>query len=186
MGNFSPATIIAKLKGHDIRKEGSGNPGTTNTFRVLGKKAALAVFLADILKGTIIVLIAKIVSPVCGMLCATAVIVGHMWPIIYGFKGGKGVAATLGVFIALDWRVGLIGLIIAAIFLIITKRMSVGSLLGAISLPFSSLILMKASGTVLTDSSIFTLWCVVPALLIIYGHRANIKRLLHGQEPPLF
>ncbi len=185
-GNISPATIIARLKGHDIRKEGSGNPGTTNTLRVLGKKAALAVFLIDILKGFIMVLIGKAVSPICGMLCATAVIVGHMWPIIYGFKGGKGVAATLGVLLALDWRVGLIGLLIAAAALLITKRMSVGSLLGAISLPFSSLIFLKAFDSPLVRSDIFPLWCIIPALLIIFGHRANIKRLIKGEEPPLF
>lgn len=179
IGNISPATVIGRLYGVDIRKEGSGNPGTTNVLRTLGKKAAACTLLIDVIKGFLPVFIAGMaVSRLCAIECGTAALLGHMWPICYRFKGGKGVATGFGVALALDWRVGLTALLFAAAGVLLSKRMSVGSIAAAVSFPAAVYIFMVNTGWE-------PVWAVCMALLIIFKHRTNIVRLAKGEEPPL-
>lgn len=175
IGNISPAIILGKIRGIDIKKEGSGNAGTTNVLRVLGKKAALITLIVDILKGFLAVRLGMLCGYEVGSLCALAVFCGHIWPCLYRFKGGKGVATAFGALLSINWILGLTALAIVAIGLFASKRMSVGSLMGAGTFPLVCHILepdFMAIGTVM-------------ALIILFKHRTNIARLLHGEEPPM-
>lgn len=175
IGNISPAIILGKLRGIDIKKEGSGNAGTTNVLRVLGKKAALITLAVDILKGFLAVRLGMLLGYDTGAICALAVFCGHIWPCLYRFKGGKGVATAFGALLAINWIMALTALAIVAAGLFASKRMSVGSLMGAGTFPLVCHILepdFMAVGTVM-------------ALIILIKHRANIVRLLHGEEPPM-
>ena len=175
IGNISPAIILGKIRGIDIKKEGSGNAGTTNVLRVLGKKAALITLIVDILKGFLAVRLGMLCGYEVGSLCALAVFCGHIWPCLYRFKGGKGVATAFGALLSINWILGLTALAIVAIGLFASKRMSVGSLMGAGTFPLVCHILepdFMAVGTAM-------------AVIILVKHRANIVRLLHGEEPPM-
>lgn len=176
IGNLSPATIMGKLHGVDIRKEGSGNPGTTNVLRTLGKKAAACTLLIDILKGLIPVLAGRwIGGELMACCCGTAAFAGHNWPVAYKFKGGKGIATGFGMILGLDWRIGLIALAAAVLGVLVTKRMSCGSIFAAIMFSVATFIFRPRLG----------IWSVVLALIIIVKHRSNIQRLIRGEEPPL-
>ena len=158
LGNISPSTLLAKAKGIDIHKEGSGNAGTTNALRVMGKKAGVITLVVDVLKGTIAVL---------------AVFCGHVWPVFYKFKGGKGVATAFGALLGLNPLMALLTLLIVVIAVLISKRMSVGSITGAVVFPFISMFMERD----------FLYIGIVLAIIILVKHRANIKRLLQGKEP---
>ena len=173
LGNISPSTIIGRMHGVDIKKEGSGNAGTTNTLRVLGKKAALITLLIDVLKGVAAVLLGTlIVSPLCGMQCAFAAYIGHVGPLIFKFKGGKGVATAFGVIIAVDWKIGLICLAVVVVVLAISRYMSLGSILVAVAAPFYTFFMKRE----------FFPFLLIIAILIVFKHRSNIVRLAHGNE----
>lgn len=174
IGNISPAILIGKAKGIDIRKEGSGNAGTTNVLRVLGKKAAVATLLIDILKGTAaVVLGGMLFGEQIAAWCVPAVFAGHVWPAFFGFRGGKGVATAFGALMGFDPRMGLAALAIVAVGVVISRRMSFGSILGAVTFPFVAMYF----------NSSFVPTGTVMALLIIIKHRGNIARLLKGEEP---
>lgn len=178
IGNISPAILIGKMAGIDIRKQGSGNAGTTNVLRVLGKKAAIATFLIDISKGVIAVLIGRYIvggGQELAMACGMAAFIGHIWPIIFGFKGGKGIATAFGVILAINPLLGLA--ICAPVFLLIgiTRRVSVGSLVGAVIFPMIAYLF----------DPIYLIWALAMAVIVLIKHRMNIKRLLKGEEPKL-
>lgn len=184
VGNISPATLVGRIHGVDIRKEGSGNPGTTNVLRTLGKKAAACTLLIDVLKGFLPAFLAGMfLSGLAAILCGTAALLGHMWPVCFRFRGGKGVATGFGVALAVDWRVGLIALLCALLGVLITKRMSCGSIVAAISFPFTVYLfeVHNISGALGWEH----IWAACMALLIIWRHRSNIARLVKGEEPPL-
>ena len=176
LGNVSPAILLGKLKGIDIRREGSGNAGTTNVLRVLGKKAALITLLVDILKGLLAVLLGKYLGGyTIGSLCALAVFCGHIWPCLYKFKGGKGVATAFGALMGINWIVAISSLGIVILFIIITQRMSVGSIMAALVFPVICYLLEPEF-----------IWIgTIMAAIIIFKHRANIKRIIKGEEPKL-
>ncbi len=178
LGNLSPATIMGKIYGVDIRKAGSGNPGTTNTFREIGPAAAGVTLLIDILKGVAAVLIGRYVlgGGIYEYLCGTAVIFGHIWPVFYRFKGGKGIATGFGVMLILNWRIGLLLLVIAAAGALISKRMSVGSIAAAVAIPILFGIFEGTS---------YILWGIMLGLIVIWRHRSNLVRLIHHEEPPI-
>ncbi len=139
LGNISPAILIGRAMGVDIRKEGSGNAGTTNALRVLGKNAAAAVLTIDILKGVAAVLLGRYIGgQEIAMACGFAVFAGHIWPAVFGFRGGKGIATGFGVTIALEPMLGLVELVAAVFFLVTTKRVSVGSIAAGALLPFAA------------------------------------------------
>ena len=176
IGNISPSIILGKMAGVDIKKEGSGNAGTTNALRVLGKKAALITLVIDIGKGVLAVAAGNLIGGAeTGYLCAIAVFCGHIWPCFYSFKGGKGVATAFGAILAVNWMLGLSALAVVAVGLALTQRMSVGSLLGAITFPL--LCWFMEPGFIWIGS--------LMALIVQIKHGANIKRLIRGEEPKM-
>ena len=175
LGSISPSIIQGRLAGVDIKKEGSGNAGTTNTLRVLGKKAALITLIIDICKAVLAVFLRSTQGDLCSYICAVAVFAGHIWPVYFGFKGGKGVATAFGAILMVNWKLALIALAIAAVLTIVTKRMSVGSIFAALGMAVLSVFMEKG----------FWPYAAVIAIVIIIKHRANIKRLLSGTEPPI-
>lgn len=176
IGNISPATLLAKAKGIDIKKEGSGNAGTTNALRVMGKKAAVITLVIDILKGVVAVGIGWLVAGQNGaMFCTLCVMLGHIWPVFLKFKGGKGIATSFGALLTLDPILALIELGIVAFGTLVSKRMSVGSVLGLALLPVVSYFRMPE----------FIWISIVMAAIMIFKHRANLVRLVKGEEPKL-
>lgn len=174
LGDISPAILIGRLKGVDIRSQGSGNAGTTNVLRVLGKKAAAATLLIDVLKGVAAVLIGRFAgSETLAIICGLAAFCGHIWPIFFHFRGGKGIATGFGVLLAFSPTMGLICLAAAAVGMLVSKRVSVGSLLAAAALlPLAWIY----------DSKDFFWFCLMVVIVYI-KHRTNIVRLLRREEP---
>lgn len=174
IGNISPSTILARRRNIDIKSAGSGNAGTTNALRLMGKKAALITLVVDICKGVVAVLIGYFFAGQMGaMCCALCVFLGHVWPIVYKFKGGKGVATAFGALLAINPLMALIDLGIVVICVLITKRMSVGSIVGSIMFPVLAIFMEPE----------FVWIAILMAIILLIGHRSNIKRLLHGEEP---
>ena len=159
----------------DIRKYGSGNAGATNVLRVLGLKAALITFLGDAIKGMAVIVLAKHFGGIqLAMVCGIAVIIGHNFPVLLKFKGGKGIATSIGVFFIIDPLVAFITISIGLLIVIKSKYVSLGSIVGMVLLPFILLLLNRS-----TQIVIFGL---IVALLAIFQHRDNIKRLIKGTE----
>ena len=177
LGSISPAILLGRARGINIKKEGSGNAGTTNVLRVMGGKAAIITLTVDILKGFLPALIFGMVfgNDVYGYIACIAAFIGHVFPVYYGFKGGKGVAVAFGGLLGVNWKIALLCLATVVVFTLISKRMSVGSIAGAASAIIYALLLEKA----------FLPYVTIMALLIIFMHRGNIKRLLNHEEPPL-
>lgn len=176
IGNISPSIMLGKIQGIDIKKEGSGNAGTTNALRVLGKKAALITLVIDIGKGVLAVIIGMAIGEVyVGYLCALAVFCGHIWPCFYRFKGGKGVATAFGAILAVNWILGLSALGIVAVGVALSRRMSVGSILGSVTFPIICWVF---------EPEFICVGCIM-ALIILIKHRANIGRLFRGEEPKM-
>ena len=174
IGNISPSTIMAKKQGLDIKSEGSGNAGTTNALRVMGKKAGAITCVVDILKGVVAVIIGMLVAGNPGAyICALCVFLGHVWPIVYKFKGGKGVATAFGAVLAVNPLLALIALAIVAIVVFTSKRMSLGSIVGAVAFAVLSVFLEPG----------FIAFACLMAIIMLIKHRANIVRLIHGEEP---
>lgn len=177
LGAISFAVIVAKSKGVDIFKEGSGNPGATNVKRVLGSKCGNTVFALDALKGVVAAgwpywILGDIQLGVIGLLAA---IIGHSFSVFLKFRGGKGVATTMGGLLALMPLVLVIGVLVWVVVFYSTKVVALASILFALSLPVSACILHG------TSDPRFTL-AVVLGLLIVVRHRSNISRLLSGKE----
>jgi acyl-phosphate glycerol 3-phosphate acyltransferase len=176
LGNISPSTILAKAKGIDIKKAGSGNAGTTNALRVLGAKAAVITLVIDIGKGFLAVFIAgRFLDPMQVSFCALAVFLGHVWPLLLKFKGGKGVATAFGALLALNWQLALICLGIVVLVVLVTRMVSLGSVTAAIAFPFLAYFMEKE----------FLPAGICMALILIFKHRANIARILSGNESKL-
>ena len=181
LGNISTSYIIAKkMLGVDIRTQGSGNAGSTNALRVLGKKAGAMTFIGDLLKGMIAVFIAKIVANIINVDPITAsyiavvfVVAGHNWPALLGFKGGKGVATSLGAMIAINPIIALSCFAVFGVIVYFTKYVSLGSVLSISMSPIIMLALKNYKGVLVT---------LFLALSVTYTHRENIKRLLNGTE----
>jgi glycerol-3-phosphate acyltransferase PlsY len=140
----------------------------------MGKKAALITLVIDVLKGVVAVVIGRIAGGEgLAVLCGLFVFVGHIWPALFGFRGGKGIATGLGLLLAIKPTLGLICLAAAAVGLLLTRRVSVGSLLAAILLPFAAYMLVPDYWSIL----------LVISIIIFIKHRSNIQRLLKGEEP---
>ena len=144
--NFS-ILISKKIAGFDVREKGSGNAGTTNMLRSVGKKAAAITLICDILKGVVSIVIAIIVGNIAKNLdrelllqiAGIAVVIGHTFPIFFGFKGGKGVATSLGVLLMSNWQIGLICLVFALVLMVLTRMVSLGSCGAAVLFPVLTL-----------------------------------------------
>jgi glycerol-3-phosphate acyltransferase PlsY len=175
------------LKGVDLREHGSGNLGAANTFRVLGKGAAIPVLLADIGKGYLAVSLVPL-SGLGGqsyiLAAALAVIIGHNYSVFVGFSGGKGVGTTTGAFIAMAPCAVVICIAIWFIVLLLSRIVSVASMVSAVCLPPAVLIMNGIEGC-RSHYSVFFL-AITVALLVLYKHRSNIIRLREGTEKRIF
>ncbi|MGN1352022.1 MAG: glycerol-3-phosphate 1-O-acyltransferase PlsY [Clostridia bacterium] len=188
IGSIMFSVIVSrKLAGFDVREKGSKNAGSTNMLRTVGKKGAIITLICDILKGVIAILIAMLIAKIANItepskillmkyIAGFAVILGHTYPIFFEFRGGKGVATSLGVLLMLNWKIGLIALIFALLLMAFTKMVSVGSISAAILYPILVLFIedRKNFGVILIS------WLI--AILVIFNHRTNIKRLKEGKE----
>lgn len=169
--------------GIDVRTQGSGNAGATNTFRTLGKKAGIAVFIIDIAKGVLPVLWVRLVDfgymipdylPVAMAFTAA---IGHIYPVYVGFKGGKGVATLTGAVFALDYRVGLICIAAFIVTFLIRRMVSLSSLAAAAIFPIAYFSIHQPY------NFIESLLIALLPVLLFYTHRSNIRRIIKGQEP---
>jgi len=179
LGNISASYMVAKyFKGIDIRKYGSGNAGATNVFRTLGAKAGLLAFLGDALKGAVAVVIGHLIGGENGQVAAGLfVVVGHNWPVLLGFKGGKGIATTIGVMIAINPLMVAAIVPIGIVIIIITKYVSLASILGMTIFP----LLMLATG----QPRNLVVFSFLLSAMAIYKHKSNIVKLLNGTESKL-
>jgi glycerol-3-phosphate acyltransferase PlsY len=176
VGNINPAIIIGRIQGVDVRNSGSGNPGSTNALRTLGSRAGAITLVVDIMKGYIPMIVAlRFAGAPYALLCGLAVIVGHMFPAVYKFKGGKGVATTFGVLLALNWYYALLLIAMFALTTLFFKMVSLSVL--------TSIVFAIPISTVL--GPMYPLWIVIVCILIVIKHRGNIARIARGEEPTL-
>ena len=179
VGSLSTAIMTCKWAGlPDPRTQGSGNPGTTNVLRYGGKKVAIVTLLGDIAKGAIPVLLAKAYgfNSINLALIAFAAFIGHIYPIFFRFKGGKGVATALGCWLGLCWPVGLLLLLTWLLVALVSRYSSLAALITALAAPLYAGYFTNSSLTVMT---------LIMSILLIYKHKKNIKDLIHGKERQL-
>ncbi|MDD3193149.1 MAG: glycerol-3-phosphate 1-O-acyltransferase PlsY [Oscillospiraceae bacterium] len=187
LGSVSFAVVVSKCLYHqDVRQFGSGNAGMTNILRTYGKKAAALTLAGDFFKGVAAVLIGRLIFALFGVtvfdgayVAGLFAILGHLYPLYFGFRGGKGILTSIGIIAVINPLVFLGLLIICLPLIFITKIVSVGSLAGAVCFPFLTLLVDHFAGGISWLDFAFSL---VIALLVIWMHRANIKRLLNGTE----
>ncbi len=180
IGSINPAIIYSRAKGTDIRSVGSKNAGATNTLRNFGKKAALTVTICDLLKCIVAVALAACFASIMGeevllakLFAATGCIIGHNFPVYFGFKGGKGVLVSVAALFMSDWRVGLSALGVFIVVFVIWRYVSLGSVSGAVA---------AITAAFLTKNIPVIIFTVFAALLTIYRHKTNIVRLVNGTE----
>lgn len=188
--NFS-IILSKKMAGFDIREKGSGNAGTTNMLRAVGKKAAVITLICDILKGVVTILIAVLAGKIVKnldnallvQLAGIFVIIGHTFPVFFKFKGGKGIATSLGVLLMTNWQIGLICLVFALVLIALTRMVSVGSIAAGILFPVL-VAFINQNYIVPTSNSnwSYLVFSIIIALLVIFNHRANVQRILNGTE----
>lgn len=177
LGSIPFSFLTSKYLGQiDIREYGSGNSGATNVYRVLGKKAGALAFLGDFLKGLIAALIGKAILGDMdgGAICGGMAMIGHCYPVWIGFKGGKGVATTAGMILGMNPLLWIIVLAIQFSLIGFTKYVSLASIVSASLLPVISLLLNL-------DNS-FVLYTFLIGAFVVYRHKANLGRLLRGEE----
>ena len=189
--NFS-VIFSKKFAGFDVREKGSGNAGSTNMLRSVGKGAAALTLICDILKGVVAISIAIILGnmfkdtnkELLVQIAGIAVVIGHTFPIFFGFKGGKGVATSLGILLMSNWQIGLICLVFALILMILTRMVSLGSCAAAVLFPVLTLFI-NDNYTVLTEGkngTTYFIYSLILAIIVLFNHRSNIKRILNGTE----
>jgi len=177
IGSVSSAIIVCQLMGlDDPREHGSGNPGATNVMRIGGKKAAAITLLGDALKGLLPVLIARALDVDLMILAAVvfAAFIGHLYPVFFGFKGGKGVATTFGVTLGVNW---LLGLVVSGTWFIvykITKISSLSALVAAVLTP-------GYAWFIVGDMYLCSVFVLI-SVILLWRHKSNIQRLIAGEE----
>ncbi len=194
-GLFQTSYLYGRIKGIDIREHGSGNAGATNALRTLGKKAGAITFFGDCFKCVFAVVTVRLLfagygepgenmGVLLGMYASMGVILGHNFPFYLNFKGGKGIAATAGLYVSLDPILMLIGATSFVVAVAVTKYVSVGSILVVIELLAGVLIYGFLGKWGLTQPHLYELYgiTVFLTLLALYRHKKNIKGLLHGTE----
>lgn len=201
LGSINGAVIISKSVAHkDVRDYGSGNAGMTNMMRVMGFVPGLLTFLVDVLKGVLTCVLAKFVTfpyifestgfevfrpeyavYYCGMLC----LLGHIFPVFFGFKGGKGVATTLGIGFVLCWQVALLAFSVFLIVMAIGRIVSLSSIIAGVSIPIFAIVFINDISGVPNSKWVQVVLMTVIAANLIWMHRTNIVRLIKGQEKKL-
>lgn len=180
LGSLPFGYILSKLLlKTDIRNYGSGNIGATNVLRVMGWRAALPVFILDLAKGLLAVLLAKTVSdlPAVYLVAGLLAMIGHSYPVFLKFKGGKAAATGIGVLIAISGWAVLVMLVAAALVIAVSRYVSVGSIVGAVMVPFAFWLLGY--------DLLHILFGALMALLVVIRHHENIRRLIEGRESKL-
>ncbi|TRX62687.1 glycerol-3-phosphate 1-O-acyltransferase PlsY [Fulvivirga sp. M361] len=189
LGSIPTAVWFGKaVFGMDVREHGSGNPGATNAFRVLGKRAGTIVMLGDIIKGlaatsiaTLLVRSNVIAAPdlvTYKLIFGVVAVTGHIFSVFLNFKGGKGVATLLGMMISIHYEVAIACVLVFLISLIITKYVSLSSIIGALSFPFMLMFIPRFK----TGEPLLIIFGLFLFIVIVWTHNKNIKRLVHGDE----
>jgi glycerol-3-phosphate acyltransferase PlsY len=179
IGSVNLSIIFSKMKGTDIRKMGSGNAGSTNTLRTMGKGFAAVVFIFDILKGFLpTFILCRLFMQNQACIYAFFAVIGHCFPLYFGFKGGKGVATAIGAVFALSVPTALMVLAEFVIVLLLFRYVSVASIVAAFNLPFFAYYF--------TDNLLLLECVCCIALIVIAGHKSNIIRVREGTENALF
>ena len=177
VGSVSTANITCKLMGlEDPRSVGSNNPGATNVLRHGGKKAAIITLIGDMLKGLAPVIAVTMIDPAAGAIALTGLgaFLGHVFPVYYGFKGGKGVATYYGVLLGFSWMAGIAALLVWLLTAFVSKISSLSALVSALSAPF---ILWYSS-----HSPELTLMLGLMTALLFWRHRSNVRNIIDGKE----
>jgi glycerol-3-phosphate acyltransferase PlsY len=177
VGSISSAIIICRLLGlPDPREQGSGNPGATNVMRIGGKKAAATTLLGDLLKGLIPVYIAKLMGMPAELLALTglAAFLGHLYPVFFNFKGGKGVATSIGVLLGFSWALGFAFIATWLLVYKVGKISSLSALVASILSPFYAWFIVGNIPIVAVSGGMM--------LLLLWRHKSNIQLMLVGQE----
>ena len=185
--NFS-VILSKKMAGFDVREKGSGNAGTTNMLRSVGKKAAALTLICDVLKGVVAILIAMFIGwafkienqSLLVQIAGIAVVLGHTFPIFFGFKGGKGVATSLGILIMSNWQIGLICLVFGVLLIALTRMVSLGSCAAAVLFPVLTLFI--TDNYIVSQGSGYLIYSIILAVIVLFNHRSNIKRIMNGTE----
>ncbi len=190
IGSFPTGYLAGRMRGIDIRKVGSGNVGATNVTRVLGKPVGYPVFLVDFCKGLVAVLLAQVIARRCGLnsmatdlsaaLAGIFSVVGHSYPVWLGFKGGKGVATSLGVIFGISWIAALVMCAVWIVMFKITRYVSVASIAAAIALPLAIATLYFLG---ILQSPVLVYFSLCLAAIVVIRHRSNLSRLFDGTEP---
>lgn len=188
IGSINFAVIFSrKFAGFDVREKGSKNAGTTNVLRTVGKKVAALTLLCDILKGVAAILVALLAQvmwdgfdiTVLKYIAGFMVILGHTFPIFFEFRGGKGVATAIGVLLMLNWKIGLICLVFGILIIAVSKMVSLGSISAAVLFPVLTIFIGENVGL----SGVVVSFLI--AALVVFNHRANIRRIKEGKENKL-
>lgn len=191
IGSVSFSVIFTKkFAGFDVRERGSKNAGSTNVLRTAGKGIAALTLICDILKGVVAILMAIGIGTLAKIdemqylvqVAALMVVIGHTFPVFFKFKGGKGVATSLGVILLVNWQIGLICLVFALILIVLSRMVSLGSVSAAILFPVLTFFI-TTNYTIEGDYRIFG---ILLAIIVCFNHRTNINRLLHGTENKIF
>ena len=180
LGNIPSGVLIARAYGiRDIRKHGSGNSGTTNVLRTVGWLPSVLTLVCDCLKGYVACLIGRFLAGDVGMLTGgLCAILGHDFPATMGFKGGKGIATSLGLIIAIDPWIALGELVVQIVAVALTRYMSVASLITTVAFPIVTAIVCRGR----ENYALFVGAACIASLLSLFGHRGNIRRLIRGEE----
>jgi len=189
IGSLNTAVIVGKIYGKDIRSHGSKSAGLTNTLRVLGKSAAVFVLVGDIIKGIFACLIGLLLGVyfysgeakdcVSLLVAGAGAVIGHNWPIFFGFKGGKGALTAVAVLFMVDWVIALICLGFFVIIVALTRYVSLGTICATTL--FAAISFIPVFGNTLY----FTIFACLMAFMVIFRHRENVQRLLTGTENKL-
>ena len=176
LGSIPFGVVVAKVYGVNLKKVGSGNIGATNVLRAMGKGPALLTLVGDVLKGSLAVVVGRyfLQSPSLEGIMGLSAIVGHNFSLFLRFRGGKGVATSIGVLLIYSPKVGVLTVILLFIVILVTRYSSLGAIVSFGALPFSIYVLDYTRGKLIIS--------VLIALLLIFRHTDNIKRLLQGTE----
>ena len=183
-GSFPSGYLAGRIaKGIDIRSLGSGSTGATNVLRHIGKRAAITVFLLDVFKGVLSILLAKylLLNDSWQVAIGLSTLIGHIWPVWLNWKGGKAVATGLGIFLGLSWQVGLATLGVFIIMITLFRIVSLASVSASLALPLIMFISFSSSNI----SFPFLIVSLLAMILVIWRHRENIVRLIRGKEPTI-
>ena len=181
-GSFPSGYLAGRIaKGIDIRSLGSGSTGATNVLRHIGKRAAITVFLLDVFKGVLSILLAKylLLNDSWQVAIGLSTLIGHIWPVWLNWKGGKAVATGLGIFLGLSWQVGLATLGVFIIMISLFRIVSLASVSASLALPLIMFLSFSSSNISLP----FLIVSLLAMILVIWRHRENIVRLIRGKEP---